>query len=156
MDMDALVREVVEELAPHAAGRDVHWHIAGLPQAAGDRAMLRLVLVNLISNALKFTRTRATAEVTIGFRKEETETVFFIQDNGVGFEMQYADKLFGVFQRLHGVEEFEGSGIGLANVRRIVGRHCGRAWAEGRVNEGATFCFTIPDAGRAGRQPLVE
>ena len=145
VDLVSLVREVIQELQPETEGRNIHWQIADLPIVNGDRAMLRVVLVNLLANAIKFTRPRAQAEIEIGCRPGAgSDGVIFVRDNGVGFDMQYADKLFGVFQRLHRTEDFEGTGIGLANVRRIINRHGGRTWAEGQVNQGATFYFALP------------
>jgi light-regulated signal transduction histidine kinase (bacteriophytochrome) len=142
--LDVLAREAIEELSAAAAGRDVRWRIAEFPTVTGDREMLRVALVNLIANALKFTRLRQVAEIEIGCRVDDAETVVFVRDNGVGFDPEYAGKLFGVFQRLHGVEEFEGTGIGLANVRRIIERHGGRTWGEGKVDGGATFYLSLP------------
>ena len=140
VDLDELVQEVIREFKHETEGRDIQWKIAALPVVSGDRAMLRIVMTNLIANALKFTRPRETARIEIGCEKRaETGTVIFIRDNGVGFDMTYADKLFGVFQRLHHQKDFEGTGIGLANVRRIISRHGGRTWAEGEVDQGATF-----------------
>ncbi len=148
VDLGALVQEVIQEFDAETKGRVIDWHIAELPAVTGDRAMLRVVLGNLISNALKFTQPRERAEIEIGCLPDQgTETVIFVRDNGVGFDMQYAGKLFGVFQRLHGVEEFEGTGIGLANVRRVIGRHGGRTWAEGKIDGGATFYFSLPRPG---------
>ncbi|MFH1985277.1 MAG: response regulator [Pseudomonadota bacterium] len=143
--LEPLVHNVIRELEPDAAGRDIDWRIGDLPTVLGDAAMLRMVLENLITNALKFTRPRQQAQIEIGsLSGQDAETVIFVRDNGVGFLMAYADKLFGVFQRLHRTEEFEGTGIGLANVRRIIARHGGRTWAEGGPDLGATFYFSLP------------
>jgi PAS domain S-box-containing protein len=145
VSLDQLVTEVVSEIKPDAAGRKIAWSIGALPNVYGDRSMLRLVLVNLMSNAVKFTRSRPQAEIEVGCtRAQDNEIVIFVKDNGVGFDMKYANKLFGVFQRLHPTESFEGTGIGLATVQRIIHRHRGRVWAEGLVDRGATFFFSMP------------
>lgn len=145
VDLDELVQDVIQESRLEAEGRDIEWQIAPLPSVTGDRAMLRIALVNLVSNALKFTRPRKVARIEIGCKKkDETEVIIFVRDNGVGFDMNYADKIFGVFQRLHRQEDFEGTGIGLASVRRIISRHGGRIWTEGQVDHGATFYFSLP------------
>ncbi len=141
---DQLVKEAINEMKEDTEGRDISWKIGELPEAWGDPSLLRLVLVNLISNAVKFTGTRPHAEIEIGCKEEQNEFVFFVRDKGVGFDMKYVEKLFGVFQRLHRQDEFEGTGIGLANVRRVVSRHGGRTWAEGAPDEGATFYFSLP------------
>jgi len=144
VSLEQLVEEALTEVRPDTAGRNIVWRIGGLPAWYGDRSMLRLVLVNLISNAVKFTRTRSPAEIEIGcMNQEQDQVVVFIRDNGVGFDMKYIRKLFGVFQRLHPPEAFEGTGIGLATVQRIVHRHGGQAWAEGLVDQGATFYFSL-------------
>ncbi|MGH8590734.1 MAG: sensor histidine kinase, partial [Gammaproteobacteria bacterium] len=140
-----LVDEVRRILDPEIAGRAVVWAIGELPEVQGDPQLLRLVLQNLIGNALKYTRTRPEARIEIGARREDAETVCSIRDNGVGFDMRYVERLFGVFQRLHASAEFEGTGIGLASVKRIVCRHGGRVWAEGEVDRGACFSFVLPD-----------
>ena len=116
-----------------------------MPEVDADPSLLRQVYVNLLSNAIKFTRTRAPARIRAGTKVEKGETIFFVQDNGAGFDMTFAAKLFSVFQRLHRAEDYEGTGVGLAIVQRIVHRHGGRVWAEGAVDHGATFYFTVPD-----------
>jgi PAS domain S-box-containing protein len=146
INMDDLVRDVLGEFGAAIAERDLKIVIEPLPPVVADRAMMRRVMLCLLSNAVKFTRLKAAAQIEVGAKKDASEIVFFVKDNGVGFDMRYANKLFGVFQRLHGVDEFEGTGIGLAIVKRIVTRHGGRVWAEGRVNEGATVYFSIPVA----------
>ncbi|HEY8905672.1 MAG TPA: ATP-binding protein [Rhodoferax sp.] len=146
VDLATLLQDVIHEFDSEVRDRDIDWRIGGLPVVTGDQVMLRLVLVNLISNAMKFTQKREKAEIEIGCLSETTETVVFVRDNGAGFDMQFANKLFGVFQRLHGADEFEGTGIGLANVRRIISRHGGRTWAEGKLDGGATFYFSLPKA----------
>jgi light-regulated signal transduction histidine kinase (bacteriophytochrome) len=145
VDMNELVAEVVREMAADLQGRDIQWAIVPLPELSVDRAMFKQVWVNLISNAVKYTRQRARAEIEIKCELNGTGLwEFSVRDNGAGCDMRYADKLFGVFQRLHHAEEFEGTGIGLANVRRVVVRHGGQTWAEGRLDEGATFYFSLP------------
>jgi PAS domain S-box-containing protein len=141
--LNTLVDDVITLLKPDTEGRQVEWTIAELPQVDCDPTLTRQVFQNLISNALKYSRKRSPAVIEIGRREENGVPVIFVRDNGAGFDMKYADKLFGVFQRLHRAEEFEGTGIGLATVQRIVQKHGGRAWAESAVDKGATFYFTL-------------
>lgn len=143
IDMDGVVRAVIEELAPAYAGRELTFDVKPLAPAQGDTAMIRRVWTNLIDNAVKYTAPRADAVIEAGSTIGQNEIIYYVKDNGAGFDMQYANKLFGVFQRLHG-SEFAGTGIGLAIVKRIIARHGGRVWAEGKVNEGATFYFSLP------------
>jgi PAS domain S-box-containing protein len=145
INTEALVQHVLEALRGDWQGRKVTFQNGNLPPVHADPAMFRQVLTNLLSNALKYSSTREEAIIELGSNQDDpNETVIFVRDNGVGFDMRYVDKLFGVFQRLHGPDEFAGTGIGLANVRRIINRHGGRTWAEGAVGEGATFYFSLP------------
>lgn len=150
VDVGQVVQEVVAEVRRDAERRNIIWKIDPLPACYGDRSMLRLAFVNLISNALKFTRTRPQAEIEIGCTDQDDRAlVLFVRDNGVGFDMKYSNKLFGVFQRLHPQGAFEGTGIGLATVQRIIHRHGGRIWAESTVDGGATFYFSLPKITRS-------
>jgi light-regulated signal transduction histidine kinase (bacteriophytochrome) len=138
-----LVREVLEDLHPEHGTRQIEVCVGALPSCRGDRALLKQVWVNLLSNALKYTRNREMAVIEVGAVLENGELAYFVRDNGTGFDMRYAGKLFGVFQRLHRVDEFEGTGVGLAIVQRVVHRHGGRVWAEAQTECGATFYFTL-------------
>ncbi len=152
VELEPLVRDVIREFEPDTAERDIDWHIGDLPVVGGDASMLRIVFDNLISNALKFTQPRKMAHIEIGTRPgPDSDAVIYVRDNGVGFDMAYVNNLFGVFQRLHRADEFEGTGIGLANVRRIVARHGGRTWAESVPDQGATFFFALPRELRGDR-----
>jgi signal transduction histidine kinase len=145
VNLEQLVKEALSEVRQETNGRNIVWNIGPLPNFYGDRSMLRLVFVNLLSNAVKFTRTRSEAKIEVGWDDgNQDEVVVFVRDNGVGFDMKYVNKLFGVFQRLHPAQAFEGTGIGLATVQRIVQRHGGKVWAEGTVDQGATFYFSAP------------
>ena len=144
VDLAGLAQDVFDECAALAPGRQLQFRAQSLPPAFGDHAMLRQVLINLLSNAIKYTRLRPVAKIEVGGRAAEGEHLYFVKDNGVGFDMRYVDKLFGVFQRLHSDAEFEGTGVGLALVQRIIHRHGGRVWADAKLDEGATFYFTLP------------
>jgi signal transduction histidine kinase len=145
VNLNELVEQIRQSLTSDLTGRTVTWEIATLPMVSGDLALLRQVFTNLLSNAVKYTRRREDARIQIGLQSgPSTEAIVFVRDNGAGFDMRYADKLFGVFQRLHEDREFEGTGVGLATVRRIVLRHGGRVWAEAKVQAGATFFVALP------------
>lgn len=147
VDLNDVVVRTLQEFTDECAHRQIQWHIERLPQVYADAAMLNQVLTNLIGNAIKFTRNRALTEITIGSLPNDTaEAIVYIKDNGVGFDMKYAHKLFGVFQRLHTQKEFEGTGIGLANAQRIIYRHGGRIWVESELDKGATFYFALTEA----------
>ncbi len=151
--LNPIIEEVISLLQPEVNGRVVEWRIAELPTAMCDPVLLKQVFQNLLANALKFTRPRERAVIEIGYRQENEQILFIIRDNGVGFSMKYQDKLFGVFQRLHRAEDFEGTGIGLATVKRIVHKHGGRVWANSELDKGATFYFTLGVAKRAEVMP---
>jgi light-regulated signal transduction histidine kinase (bacteriophytochrome) len=143
VNLNELVQSVIESLAPETGGRQIEWGLAEMSPATADPTLLRLVYANLVGNAVKYTAGREAARIEVSSFVQDGETVYFVRDNGAGFDMQYADNLFGVFQRLHREDEFEGTGIGLATVKRIINRHGGRVWAEAEVDKGATFYFTF-------------
>jgi light-regulated signal transduction histidine kinase (bacteriophytochrome) len=144
LDMNIILKEALEELDQDTNKRKIEWIIPELPPAHGDHSMMKLVWANLLGNAVKFTRTRKKARIEAGAEEKDDEIIYFVKDNGAGFDMKYVHKLFGVFQRLHSTEEFEGTGVGLANVRRIITRHGGRTWAESELDKGAAFYFSLP------------
>jgi PAS domain S-box-containing protein len=144
LNVDELTKDVWEELKANNPERPIDLTIDKLPLGIGDRSFIKQVLVNIISNAIKFTRSREVPLIGVGGYREETECVYYVRDNGVGFDMRYHDKLFGVFQRLHSAADYEGTGIGLALVQRIIQRHGGRVWAESEPDKGATFYFSLP------------
>ena len=143
VDMAGLVEKARSQLGPEAARPTLRWEIGALPAASGDPELLQLVWINLLSNALRYSSRQAEPRIEVGTQTADEKLVFFVSDNGVGFDMRYSQKLFNVFQRLHRQDEFEGIGIGLALVRRVIERHGGRVWAESKLNEGATFYFCI-------------
>jgi chemotaxis family two-component system sensor kinase Cph1 len=144
VDMSKLVKSCLDKLVMETRGRNIEWDLAPLPRITADPTFLHLAVMNLLSNAVKFSGKRDPAVIRVWSEQSDTETVFHVADNGAGFNMDYVHKLFGVFQRLHRMEDFQGTGIGLANVRRIVERHGGRAWAASNPGQGATFSFSIP------------
>ena len=147
VDLNIIIKDIITALQPDMKDREVHWNISELPTVKGDVNMIRLVFVNLISNALKFTRLKSPAMIEIGSELDteiKNHVIIYIKDNGAGFDMQYKEKLFCVFQRLHSHRDYEGTGIGLANVKRIIQRHGGRVWADGVTGEGAVFYVTLP------------
>jgi light-regulated signal transduction histidine kinase (bacteriophytochrome) len=142
--MDILMKDAWKEVQASDPETNIIFIVNSMPPCYGDRALIKQVLINLLSNAIKFTKYKDAAEIVVGGCAEGNEHVYYIRDYGVGFDMAYYDKLFGVFQRLHSTDQFEGTGVGLATVQRIIHRHNGRVWAEGKVDEGATFYFSLP------------
>lgn len=147
ISVNKLVQKLLGNFESELASRQIEFVFADLPDCKGDRSLITQVWINLLSNAIKYTSKTESARIEIGCQETEDEKIYFVRDNGAGFDMQYADKLFGVFQRMHLERDFEGTGIGLAIAQRIVQRHGGRIWADAAVNLGATFYFTIPDQG---------
>lgn len=143
IDLARMVHSVLEELSVEQNNRQIEFVLGDLPPCQADPALLKQILANLISNALKFTGQREVAHIEVNYQKSDNELIYYIKDDGAGFDMAYADKLFGVFQRLHRADEYPGTGVGLAIVQRIVHRHGGRVWAEAEVDKGATFYFTL-------------
>ncbi len=144
VDMESLVKSIFEELKLSIGDRDVQLEIKSLPPAYGDRTLIIQVITNLIANSIKFTRIREKAVIEVGAEEGKDENIYYVKDNGAGFDMKYVSKLFGLFQRLHGADEFEGTGVGLSIVQRIIRRHGGRVWGEGEIDNGATIYFTLP------------
>jgi light-regulated signal transduction histidine kinase (bacteriophytochrome) len=156
-DLNSLVKSVLRDLQPDCEGRQIEWSIQELPIVPCDPGLMKQVFANLLSNAVKYTRRQQSARIEIGELTVEGRSVIYVRDNGAGFEQQYVHKLFGAFQRLHRAEEFEGAGVGLATVQRIIRKHGGRIWAEGKVNQGATFFFQLGqnDSSTAGQTPAL-
>ncbi len=148
VNLTALARKTIEDLWAEQQNREMDIRVADLPECMGDPALLQQVFVNLLSNAMKFTGNRPVALIEAGFKTEGTKTIYYVRDNGVGFDMRYAGNLFGVFQRMHSSEKFAGTGVGLSIVQRIIHRHGGKIWAESAVDQGATFYFTLPGPGQ--------
>ena len=146
LEMGEIIKDVWKELKAVDSERNITLTIHSIPAGYGDKTLIRQVYANLLANAVKFTKNHDSAHIEVGGSAENNEDIYYVKDNGVGFDMQYYDKLFGIFQRLHSVEDFEGTGVGLATVQRIIHRHGGRVWAEGKENEGATFYFSLPSA----------
>ncbi|HXX58727.1 MAG TPA: ATP-binding protein, partial [Thermodesulfovibrionales bacterium] len=144
IDMEALAKNVAEEIKATLGDRNLELEIKSLPVAWGDPSMMRQVVINLLSNAFKYTRREETARIEIGGTEERAETIYYVKDNGIGFDEDASEKLFSLFKRLHASEEFEGTGIGLFIIKRVIEKHGGRVWAEGRINEGAIFYFSLP------------
>jgi signal transduction histidine kinase len=155
VNMTELANDVFQQLKDAFIDQNIQFNLAALPGTAGDPSLIRQVFVNLLSNAAKYSRPRAQTVIDVNGRCENGDCIYYVKDNGVGFDMTYAQKLFGVFQRLHSVEEFEGTGVGLAIVQRIIHRHGGRVWAEGKVDEGATFYFSLPKENKHNGQPAT-
>ena len=145
VEMDILMRDAWKEVQASDSERNIKFTVNSIPPGYADRALIKQVLINLLSNAVKFTKYKDAAEIVVGGYTDGNEIVYYVRDNGVGFDMAYYDKLFGVFQRLHSTDQFEGTGVGLATVQRIIHRHGGRVWAEGKVDEGAVFYFSLPE-----------
>jgi light-regulated signal transduction histidine kinase (bacteriophytochrome) len=156
VDLTALARDVETDLRAREPGRDVRFAVEPGLTVRGDPRLLRIALDNLLGNAWKFTASRAPARIEMGRRSGGDDAPFFVSDNGAGFDMAYAGKLFGAFQRLHGAREFPGTGIGLATVQRIIHKHGGRIWADAEPDNGATFSFTLPSAGAGRREPAAS
>jgi light-regulated signal transduction histidine kinase (bacteriophytochrome) len=144
IDISSLAKNVYREFNHDTQGRNIDFTVEDMPHTNADRALITQVLTNLIGNAIKFTRGKENAKINIGFKEDNEDNIYYVKDNGAGFDMKYYDKLFGLFQRLHSQEEFEGTGVGLSIVQRIISRHGGRVWGESKVGEGATIYFTIP------------